>query len=144
MPPTKEQATRRAAQLERWILRNGVFPHVVIAPPPTDRLNLRCADQCQDQVRWRRRRNWRMRIPLTGFYGWRAPRPPRVVFVIGFASLIHSLTSGTKTHTCACTCILLIMEAGPASAPGPASASEYHLQAATRYGRMLPRGYTTG
>eukprot|EP00964_Phaeocystis_antarctica_P026428 scaffold14885_cov65-Phaeocystis_antarctica.AAC.18 len=27
-------------------------------------------------------------------YGWRAPRPPRVVFVIGFASPINSLTSG--------------------------------------------------
>eukprot|EP00964_Phaeocystis_antarctica_P128080 scaffold91807_cov52-Phaeocystis_antarctica.AAC.3 len=25
-----------------------------------------------------------------------APRPPRVVFVLGFASLIHSLTSGKK------------------------------------------------
>ena len=34
--------------------------------------------------------------------------------------------------------MLLITEAGPASAPGPASVSEYHLQAATRYGRMLP------
>ena len=27
-------------------------------------------------------------------YGWRAPRPPRVVFVLGFASVINSLTSG--------------------------------------------------
>ena len=26
--------------------------------------------------------------------GWRALRPPRVVFVLGVASLIHSLTSG--------------------------------------------------
>jgi hypothetical protein len=28
----------------------------------------------------------------------------------------------------------------PASAPGPASACKYHLQAASRYGQMLPRG----
>ena len=26
-------------------------------------------------------------------FGWRAPRPPRVVFVLGFVSLINSLTS---------------------------------------------------
>ena len=34
-------------------------------------------------------------------YGWRAPRPrpPRVVFVLGFASLINSLTSGKKYKT---------------------------------------------
>ena len=30
------------------------------------------------------------------FLGWRALRPPRVVFVLGFASLINSLTSGKK------------------------------------------------
>ena len=30
----------------------------------------------------------------SGVLGWRAPRPPRVVFVLGFASLINSLTSG--------------------------------------------------
>ena len=27
-------------------------------------------------------------------FGWRARRPPRVVFVLGFVSLINSLTSG--------------------------------------------------
>ena len=30
-------------------------------------------------------------------------------------------------------------EPAPASAPGPASASEHHLRAATTYGRMLPK-----
>jgi hypothetical protein len=33
---------------------------------------------------------------------------------------------------------LLSRKPAPASAPRPASASEYHLQAASRYGRMLP------
>ena len=30
-------------------------------------------------------------------FGWRAPRPPRVVFVLRFASLIHSLISGKSS-----------------------------------------------
>ena len=46
-------------------------------------------------------------LPLTVYeikksvvLGWRALRPPRVVFVIGVASLINSLTSG-KRHASA-------------------------------------------
>ena len=34
-------------------------------------------------------------------FGWRALRPPRVVFVLGFVSLINSLTSGKKHQTLA-------------------------------------------
>eukprot|EP00964_Phaeocystis_antarctica_P037879 scaffold21663_cov85-Phaeocystis_antarctica.AAC.1 len=42
--------------------------------------------------------------------GWRALRPPRVVFVLGFVYLIHSLTSGKRlsvhvsVYVCVCVC----------------------------------------
>ena len=57
--------------------RNGRVPE---PPPPT----IRCAAGVPGG-RWG-----------SVVYGWRAPRPPRVVFVLGVACLINSLTSGKK------------------------------------------------
>ena len=45
-------------------------------------------------------------------YGWRTPRPPRVVFVLGFASLIHSLTSGKKHLQYTNVVVVVVLSAG--------------------------------